>query len=83
MKDKTFVSLITDSYPDIIQKYSNIKDPKLKWELIKMEIRGITIPYTTNRAKEVWEIENGLEKRLGKFTVVKKLQNPRKKNTNI
>ena len=48
-----------------------------------MEIRGITIPYTTNRAKEVREIENGLEKRLGKFTVVKKLQNPRKKNTNI
>ena len=38
LKDKTYVRLITDSYPDIIQKYSNIKDPKLKWELIKMEI---------------------------------------------
>ena len=64
LKDKTYVSLITDSYPDIIQKYSNIKDPKLKWELIKMEIWGITIPYTKNRAREVWEIENELEKRL-------------------
>ena len=29
-----------------------------------MEIRGITIPYTKNRAREVWEIENELEKRL-------------------
>ena len=29
-----------------------------------MEIQGITIPYTKNRAREVWEIENELEKRL-------------------
>ena len=29
-----------------------------------MEIWGITIPYTKNRAREVWEIENELEKRL-------------------
>ena len=64
LKDKTYVRLITDSYPDIIQKYSNIKDTKLKWELIKMEIRGITIPYTKFRAREVGEFENELEKRL-------------------
>ena len=41
LKDETYVNLISDSYPDIIQKYSNINDPKLKWELIKMEIRGL------------------------------------------
>ena len=29
-----------------------------------MEIQGITIPYTKNRAREVREIENELEKRL-------------------
>lgn len=29
-----------------------------------MEIWGITIPYTKNRAREVWEIENELEKRV-------------------
>ena len=29
-----------------------------------MEIRGITIPYAKNRARELREIENELEKRL-------------------
>ena len=71
LKDETYVNLIQDSYPDIIQKYSNINDSKLKWELIKMEIRGLTIPYSKNKASKMRKTEDELEKRLellnGKF----------------
>ena len=64
LKDETYVNLISDSYPDIIQKYSRINDPKLKWELIKMEIRGLTIPYSKNKARKIRKTENELEKHL-------------------
>jgi len=60
LKDETYVNLIQDSYPDIIQKYSNINDPKLKWELIKMEIRGLTIPYSKNKARKMRKTEGEL-----------------------
>ena len=64
LKDETYVNLIQDSYPDIIEKYSNINDPKLKWELIKMEIKGLTIPYSKNKARKMRQTEGELEKRL-------------------
>ncbi|KAL9983775.1 hypothetical protein ACROYT_G006002 [Oculina patagonica] len=45
LKDDNFVNLITFIYPDIIKKYSDLENPKLKWELIKMEIRRFTNRY--------------------------------------
>ena len=64
LKHKYFVNLITFIYPDIIKKYSDLEDPKLKWELIKMEIRSLTICYAKNKARKSREIENQLTKRL-------------------
>ena len=64
LKDENFVNLITFIYPDIIKKYSDLEDPKLKWELIKMEIRRLTICYAKNKARKSREIENELTKRL-------------------
>ena len=52
LKDKEYIKQITDSYPIIREKYADIKDKRLKWELIKMEIRSITIPFAANKVKQ-------------------------------
>ena len=49
LEDEIYVKLITDSYAVIQNKYSGIEDKRLRWELIKMEIRGITIPCTKKK----------------------------------
>lgn len=51
-KDKNYPTLITDSYPIINGKYANIVDKSLRWELIKMGIRSITISFAAPKAKQ-------------------------------
>jgi len=64
LNDETYVNLIRDSYSGIKEKHTEVTVPKLKWELIKMEIRNLTIPYSKNKARKTPEFENTLEKRL-------------------
>jgi len=64
LKDKNYLTLITDSYPIISRKYANIVDKRLTWELIKMEIRSITISFAARKAKEFHKQESDLQKRL-------------------
>ena len=66
LEDEIYVKLITDSYAVIQNKYSGIEDKRLKWELIKMEIRGITIPFSKNKAKQLHQ-EKGTFKIDDKF----------------
>ena len=65
VEDNEFVELIKQSYSVIREKYLNLKDDRLKWELIKMEIRSITISYTKHKGKQcrnrVTELQNRLE----------------------
>ena len=51
-------------------KYSEVEDARLRWELIKMKLRGIIIPFAKNRATRLY-IEN-LEKQLAEldFTIL-------------
>ena len=64
LKDKNYLTLITESYPIISEKYANIVDKRLRWELIKMEIRSITISFASRKAKEFRKQESDLQKRL-------------------
>ena len=64
LKDKNYLTLITESYPIITEKYTNIVDKRLRWELIKMEIRSITISFAARKAKEFRKQESDLQKRL-------------------
>ena len=49
--DEEYVNRIKQNYPITGEKYRDLDDHRLKWELIKMEIRGITIAYSKNKAK--------------------------------
>ena len=64
LEDEIYVKLITDSYAVIQNKYSGIEDKRLKWELIKMKIRGITIPFSKNKAKQLHQKERNIQNRL-------------------
>ena len=52
VEDNEFVELIKRQYPVIRKKYLDLKDDRLKWELIKMELRSITISYTKHKGKQ-------------------------------
>ena len=43
LDDDGYVTLIRENYSSISEKYSGQEDKRLKWELIKMELRGLTI----------------------------------------
>ena len=64
LNDDTFVNLITTNYPIICRKYAYLTNLKLKWEMIKMEIRSLTIPYAKNKAKNIRTLEKQLESRI-------------------
>ena len=65
VEDNEYIGLIKENYPAIHEKYSHLKDDRLKWELIKMEIRSLTISYTKHKGKRcrnrVTELQNRLE----------------------
>ena len=49
--DEDYVNRIKENYPIIGEKYRDLDDHRLKWGLIKMEIRGLTIAYSKNKAR--------------------------------
>ena len=64
VEDNEYVELIEENYAAICEKYSDLKDDRLKWELIKMEIRRLTISYSKHKEKQRRIRETELQKRL-------------------
>ena len=63
LDDEGYVTLIRENYSSISEKYSGQEDKRLKWELVKMELRGLTIPYAKNKAKNIRRKEKDLQMR--------------------
>ena len=49
LEDNNYKELIVLDYPQILRKYSEVKDNQLLWELIKMELRSKTIGYSKEK----------------------------------
>ena len=64
VEDEEYVKLIKENYPIIGEKYRELEDKRLCWELIKMEIRGLTIAYSKNKAKKQRKSESDFQIRL-------------------
>ena len=64
LDDEGYVTLIRENYSSISEKYSGLEDKRFKWELVKMELRGFTIPYPKTKAKNICRKERDLQKRL-------------------
>jgi exonuclease III len=52
LKDKVYVQQIKSGYQKAVEKYSDIEDKGLKWDLVKMELRSSTVCFSKNKAKE-------------------------------
>jgi len=50
LKDNRYVSQLREKLPQFKSKYQNVEDLGLRWDLIKMEIRGFTVKYTKIKA---------------------------------
>ena len=62
--DDEFVSLIETNYAAIRGKFCDLDDKQLKWEVIKMELRGLIIRYAKRKARKSRDYLESLEQRL-------------------
>jgi len=49
-----------ENIPAFIEKYRDVSDFSLKWDVIKMEIRGFTMQYSKRQARSEKDKENQL-----------------------
>ena len=54
LKDKIYVTKLRAEIPNFQQKYNDVEDLSLKWDLIKMETRGFTVKYSKNQESKFW-----------------------------
>ena len=52
LKDEAYVAALKMNIPLFKEKYNETRDLGLKWDLIKMEIRGFTIKHSKRKAKK-------------------------------
>ena len=52
LQDEAYVSKLHTELEWFKQKYIDIDDQSLRWDLIKMEIRGFTVKYSKNKARK-------------------------------
>ena len=64
LEDDDFKERISFYYPQIHEKYTDVKDKQLLWELIKMEIRMETIKYSKDKRYKLRKRELTLQKEL-------------------
>ena len=51
LEDKEHVKKMCDNIPAFIEKYRDVSDLGLKWDVIKMEIRSFTVQYSKRKAR--------------------------------
>ena len=67
LKDDNYLKQIRNSYPEIWAKYEYIQDKRTFWELLKMELRSVTISYAKGKAKETTKPEHAIKDELQKL----------------
>ncbi len=61
--DSEYVKNLKNIIKQAGDKYDYIEDKRVKWELIKLEIRSYTLPYTINKKKKLCKLEKDLNNR--------------------
>jgi len=60
LEDKEYVEKMRQNMPAFIEKHRDVLDLGLKWDVIKIEIRGFTMQYSKRRARLEKDKENQL-----------------------
>ena len=64
LEDKYYKEFVTIKYPQILEKYSEVTEKQLLWELIKMELRFETIKYSKEKRFKLRNKEEDLQSKL-------------------
>ena len=64
LEDEVYIKEIKNNIKTYRDKYDYLADKGLKWDLIKMELRGFTIAYTKEKAKKNRDTERELQEQL-------------------
>ena len=67
LEDEVYISALQENLPKFKDKYSDLTDSGLKWDLIEMEIRGFTVKYFKRKAKLVKSKEMALLEKLNEL----------------
>ena len=62
LEDSDYTATMTEKIPQFIDKYKDLEDKRLLWEMIKMEIRSFRITFTKTKAKKCRDQETFLTK---------------------
>ena len=60
LEDKEYVKKMCENIPAFIEKYRDVSDLGLKWDVIKMEIRSFTVQYSKRKARSEKDKEKQL-----------------------
>ena len=61
LTDNKYIKVINTLLENCVNKYKNVENKALVWDTIKCEIRGTTIEFTINKAKEKRQFEARLK----------------------
>ena len=64
LEDNQYVSQLRENLLEFKSKHEDVEDLGLRWDLIKMEIRGFTVKYTKTKARERRDEEKFLQNRI-------------------
>jgi len=64
LKDENYTGEIWELIPRILEKYESLKDKRLAWELIKMEICDHTVSFAKRKARDAFQRESEISKQL-------------------
>ena len=78
LKDERYTNKLRENIVQYKEKYKDVDDLGLRWDLIKMEIRGFTIMYSKTKAKMKKTEETDLQNKANELKL-KAEQNPNDK----
>ena len=64
LKDNEYINFIKGNYPSFQEKYQNVENRQLYWELLKMEIRSTTIAYSKKKKSNLRNRETIIQRKL-------------------
>ena len=64
LQDESYIDTLRIHIPEFKSKYSGLVDSTLRWDLIKMEIRGFTVKYSKRKAKAFRDKDIALQEKL-------------------
>jgi len=64
LKDNEYINLIKGNYSSFQEKYQNVENRQLYWELLKMEVRSTTIAYSKKKKSNLRNCETIIQHKL-------------------